>query len=160
MRKNQKGKHYQAFQAYHLSVWGESLGRTVNVITLQVARNQVLQPATATGVPKVSKNSYDLYTSVHQTPHTWTLTPRRLRQWSSLKLQQRRTQLLLTKRHMVSTNKFKYDLPSLKIVSSLNQQDDLKTKIFPPAFKSLSFKQTELSCERRENPDSHSKGHL
>lgn len=33
-------------------------------------------------------------------------------------------------RHMVSTNKFKYDLPSLKIVSSLNQRDDLKTKIF------------------------------
>lgn len=69
-------------------------------------------------------------------------------------------QLLLTKGHMVSTNKFKYDLLSLKIVSSLNQHDNLKTKIFPPAFKSLSFEETELICETEENPDSHSKGHL
>ena len=69
-------------------------------------------------------------------------------------------QLPLTKRHMVSTNKFKYDLLSLKIVSSLNQHDNLKTKIFLSAFKSLSFEETELICETKENPDSHSKGHL
>lgn len=37
-----------------------------------------------------------------------------------------------------NTDKFKYDLLALKIVSSLNQHDCLKSKIFPPVFKSLS----------------------